>query len=1106
MVHRSIVRPGCSGSLRPSTAAAAVLVMFAGHAAHAQSSWNNAGGGVWSNPLNWTPNNVPDSSGESALILLAGSYTVLVDNSFSIGSLTISNVLAHTDIANSFRLSTFGDIDASGDITINNTAGVSQTYMQVGSSQEWRGAGKVILNANPGNLDTAYIYFNGGGEVLTLASAKQIIGTGRVYVRFANNGSIAANMAGRTLELTSQNKTNNNEIAATNGGILVTTPITVNQSSGGLFRAFTGSTVQFNGSTINGGAVQTDAGGATLTNGTTTFNGLTTSGTISVQNGSTLRLGDSLVNGGNIVVNDGTSTNSTFVQVLNSLPLSGNGTLTLQSNGLNLDTAYLYYNGGGEVLTQSASHTIRGSGNVYVGIANNGTIDASTPGRVLRLTQITKTNNNLITASLGRLLVEDTTINQAPDGVISLSNLANASLTFRSSTVGGGSILCSGNTILFDATNTLNAATLSGPMLINNASELHFAQAATSQSDDLFVNTGVGLNNTFIRVMENHLLAGSGRIVLQATAANLDTSYIYYNGGGETLTQSAAHSIVGTGRVYVGLANAGLVSADQSGRVLEVTGPPKSNTGTMNALNGATLRLLNTGVTQTGAGTIRANGTSTLVQINGAGVNGGVVEGINGGVCEISGASTFNGVTFNGTGRVPNAQEFRISANTFTNNGVITINPTAGVNNTFLRVVESRTINGSGAIVLNADPANLNTSYILYNGGGEVLTQSASHSIRGTGNIYVAMVNEGNIKADVAGKTLNLLGVAKTNNALIRATSGGTLKVSNIGLSQGPNGSITADTGGKIVFDGATVTGGLVQSQSNSIADASLYTNTNNLSAVTLSGASAVPPGSELRVLSDGIVNNSILTVNTTGAATGTFVRIMASATIGGTGTILLNANPANFDSAYLLYNGGGEVLTLGPSQTLAGSGNIYVRTINTGILAPGEISGGDGIGRINLTAPTFTQAPSGLMKFDLAGPSAAEFDRITGTAALTLGGDLAAQLVNGYTPPLGATFDIIDGPAVSGTFATVSPGFTTEYFANKVRITYSGPTCPGDLNHDGLVDDLDFLIFIPAYNILDCADPSMPAGCPADQNRDHVVDDADFVIFVAQYNLVVCP
>lgn len=67
-------------------------------------------------------------------------------------------------------------------------------------------------------------------------------------------------------------------------------------------------------------------------------------------------------------------------------------------------------------------------------------------------------------------------------------------------------------------------------------------------------------------------------------------------------------------------------------------------------------------------------------------------------------------------------------------------------------------------------------------------------------------------------------------------------------------------------------------------------------------------------------------------------------------------------------------------------------------------------------------------------------------------------------------------------------------------------PTCIGDLNLDGFVDDADFVLFVPGYDLLDCADPGMPPGCPADLNRDTFVDDADFVMFVSAYNELICP
>ncbi|MGH7245111.1 MAG: hypothetical protein ACREJD_16980 [Phycisphaerales bacterium] len=78
--------------------------------------------------------------------------------------------------------------------------------------------------------------------------------------------------------------------------------------------------------------------------------------------------------------------------------------------------------------------------------------------------------------------------------------------------------------------------------------------------------------------------------------------------------------------------------------------------------------------------------------------------------------------------------------------------------------------------------------------------------------------------------------------------------------------------------------------------------------------------------------------------------------------------------------------------------------------------------------------------------------------------------------------------------------------YGSAVISTSSGPACPGDLNNDQLVDDADFVIFAAAYNLLDCTDPTMPAGCPADLNGDGFVDDSDFVIFVGAYNALICP
>lgn len=63
---------------------------------------------------------------------------------------------------------------------------------------------------------------------------------------------------------------------------------------------------------------------------------------------------------------------------------------------------------------------------------------------------------------------------------------------------------------------------------------------------------------------------------------------------------------------------------------------------------------------------------------------------------------------------------------------------------------------------------------------------------------------------------------------------------------------------------------------------------------------------------------------------------------------------------------------------------------------------------------------------------------------------------------------------------------------------------CPGDLNFDRVVDDVDFQIFLVAYNTLLC--PEAPLPCDADLNADGFVNDEDFQIFLVGYNALLCP
>ncbi|MBL8887248.1 MAG: hypothetical protein JNK16_11350 [Phycisphaerales bacterium] len=94
-----------------------------------------------------------------------------------------------------------------------------------------------------------------------------------------------------------------------------------------------------------------------------------------------------------------------------------------------------------------------------------------------------------------------------------------------------------------------------------------------------------------------------------------------------------------------------------------------------------------------------------------------------------------------------------------------------------------------------------------------------------------------------------------------------------------------------------------------------------------------------------------------------------------------------------------------------------------------------------------------------------------------------------------------------NGVFSALSIPDHTGYDPDSLNaIDGFAEGCGADFNDDDLVDDADFVVFIGAYNLLDCADPAMPAACPTDLNLDDFVDDADFVIFLAAYNSLLCP
>ena len=128
------------------------------------------------------------------------------------------------------------------------------------------------------------------------------------------------------------------------------------------------------------------------------------------------------------------------------------------------------------------------------------------------------------------------------------------------------------------------------------------------------------------------------------------------------------------------------------------------------------------------------------------------------------------------------------------------------------------------------------------------------------------------------------------------------------------------------------------------------------------------------------------------------------------------------------------------------------------------------------------------------------------GTLSATVDQSLAFQAGPALVPllPAGAV-----GPAQRATFTitktsgTLYQGQTLGAFRGEVvldAVSYFTYSCWADLNDDGLVDDVDFVLFAQAYDRYVCDEL-----CRADADATGFVDDVDFVLFAQAYDRFVC-
>jgi hypothetical protein len=145
----------------------------------------------------------------------------------------------------------------------------------------------------------------------------------------------------------------------------------------------------------------------------------------------------------------------------------------------------------------------------------------------------------------------------------------------------------------------------------------------------------------------------------------------------------------------------------------------------------------------------------------------------------------------------------------------------------------------------------------------------------------------------------------------------------------------------------------------------------------------------------------------------------------------------------------------------LQGNGRINGSLINNG----GTVSPGGSVGTLTVNG-NYAQVAASTMLFEIGGTGPGEFDKLVVDGSLIAAGSLTIQLIDGFMPAVGNSFDIHDwGVSRSGTLTlnlpSLSPGLawnTSSLMTTGVLSVTTGPDA--DFDDDNDVDGGDFLIW----------------------------------------------
>ncbi|MEF8754510.1 MAG: choice-of-anchor D domain-containing protein [Accumulibacter sp.] len=862
-----------------------------------------------------------------------------------------------------------------------------------------------------------------------------------------NQGLISADVAGRTISIGVNGQViNQGTMRAENGGTLQLNTGGGYDNNAGTLLADNGSTVLFQGATLTGGVLNTSGSGVfkATNSGSNVLNGVTLNGTLDLASATSIER----IGAGGMVLNGTISIgNGSILAPQGNQTISGSGAIVFtdgsSSNRLNVEAGNLVIDSGVTVRGQSGTIGQQSFVGGAATLTNNGTIQADVAGGTIVLTVNGLTTNNGTLAALNGGTLQ---LNSNVAGGVGSQILAGAGSTVLQNGVTVSGVINTAGSGSFRASNSganfLDAVSLAGTLDLASATGIER------------LTNGLTLSGSTINIGSGSVLAPQGNQTISGTG-----TIVFADGSGSNrLNVEAGNLVIGSGvtvrgqtgsigqQSFVGgaatLSNNGTIQADVAGGTvsLAVNGLTTNN-GTLAALNGGTLNLNSAVHGNTGSQILA--GTGSVVNQNGVTISGDMnLTGAGSFRANNSGNNFLSGVTLSGTLDLASATGIERVAGGLTLNGAaINIG-----NGSVLAPQGNQTIGGTGTISfvdangsnrLNVEAGNLTlASGITVRGGNGIIGQQAFVGGAAT------LTNQGLISADVAGRTISLgVNGQVINQGTMRAQNGGTLQLNTGGGYDNNAGTLLADNGSTVVFQGATVTGGVLNTSGSGVFKATNSGN-NVLNGVTLNGTLDLASATSIeRISAGGMVLDGTIRIGS-----GSVLAPQGNQTISGGGTIVFadgNAsNRLNVEAGNLVIDSGvtvrGQSGTIGQQSFVGGAATLTNNgTINAD--AGGTIT-------INVNGSTTNngtlRAQNGtlVVQDNLTGTGTLQVDP-AGAMTLANGGNTQGRLVMGSA---GAAINIGNGHLIINSDYTNAGAGSGNGFDRRAGVSGSGQVRAG--------------------------------------------------------------